>query len=186
MEEQKDLDDLKKLMAEQQAKPASTMAEMEIKATTLQEKLDKKSELSKSNAKAGVKKVALEYKVVELDLNIKPPPGFKFGEPDEKTTAFPTNKRGFNSAQVKNAFGNASKGGGIQFSAFGQPDPTSKEFEDQAVRQDMKNEAKKRFSDFEKATLKELGEDGWTLRSTVRGSHDIADSKLLYYFSRPL
>ena len=48
--------------------------------------------------------------------------------------------------QVKNAFGNASKGGGIQFSAFGQPDPTSKEFEDQAVTQDMKNEAKKRFS----------------------------------------
>ena len=146
MEEQKDLDDLKKLMAEQQAKPASTMAEMEIKATTLQEKLDKKPELFKSNAKAGVKKVALEYKVVELDLNIKPPNGFKFGEPDEKTTAFPTNKRGFNSAQVKNAFGNASKGGGIQFSAFGQPDPTSKEFEDQAVTQDMKNEAKKRFS----------------------------------------
>ena len=103
MEEQKDLDDLKKLMAEQQAKPASTMAEMEIKATTLQEKLDKKSELFKSNAKAGVKKVALEYKVVELDLNIKPPPGFKFVEPDEKTTAFPTNTRGFNSAQVKNA-----------------------------------------------------------------------------------
>ena len=63
MEEQKDLDDPKKLMAEQQAKPASTMAEMEIKATTLQEKLDKKSELSKSNTKAGVKKVALEYKV---------------------------------------------------------------------------------------------------------------------------
>ena len=78
MEEQKELDDLKKLMTEQQSKLANTMAEMELKASTLQEKLDKKSELSKSNAKAGVKKVALEYKVVELDMNLKIPPGFKF------------------------------------------------------------------------------------------------------------
>jgi hypothetical protein len=50
MEEQKELDELKRLMTEQQSKLANTMAEMELKASTLQEKLDKKSELSKSNA----------------------------------------------------------------------------------------------------------------------------------------
>jgi hypothetical protein len=44
MEEQKELDELKRLMTEQQSKLANTMAEMELKASTLQEKLDKKSE----------------------------------------------------------------------------------------------------------------------------------------------
>jgi len=41
------------------------MSEMELKAAALQEKLDRKSELSKSNAKAGIKKIALEHKVVD-------------------------------------------------------------------------------------------------------------------------
>jgi len=72
------------------------MAEMELKASTLQEKLDKKSELSKSNAKAGVRKVALEYKVVDLDMSIKPPPGFNFGE---------QRRTGYKKAFVKASFG---------------------------------------------------------------------------------
>jgi hypothetical protein len=40
-----------------------------------------KSKLSQSNAKAGVRKVALEYKVMELDMSMKPPLGFDFGKP---------------------------------------------------------------------------------------------------------
>ena len=41
------------------------MSAMELKAAALQEKLDRKSELIQSNAKAGIKKIALEHKVVD-------------------------------------------------------------------------------------------------------------------------
>ena len=66
------------------------------------------------------------------------------------------------------------------------PDPTSKAFEEQAVKKDMKEEAQKRLREFEKTTLKELGEDGWTLRS-VNEVNIIPDmTTFMYYFSRPL
>ena len=70
------------------------------------------------------------------------------------------------------------------------PDVTSKAFEDKAVMKDMKVEARKQLREFETTTLKELGEDGWTLRSI--GSIVIPDSLSageytnVYYFSRPL
>ena len=183
MEEQKELDELKRLMTEQQSKLANTMAEMEMKASTLQEKLDKKSELSKSNAKAGVKKVALEYKVVELDMSLKVPPGFKFGE-QQTTTAF---TKAFGSAS---AFGGAAPNARPEPPLKGFPDPTSKEFEDQAVKKDMKQEARKQLREFETTTLKELGEDGWTLRSigsiVIPGSVLAGEYTHCYYFSRPL
>jgi hypothetical protein len=45
------------------------------------------------------------------------------------------------------------------------PDITSKEYEDQAILKDMKLEARKQLREIETTTLKELGEEGWTLRS---------------------
>ena len=182
MEEQKELDELKRLMTEQQSKLANTMAEMELKASTLQEKLDKKSELSKSNAKAGVKKVALEYKVVDLDMSVKPPPGFKFGE-QQTNTSFKF------SEQQTGAFGGGKPKEPIRFGVGGKvvfPDVTSKEFEDQAVMKDMKSEARKRLREFETTTLKELGEDGWTLRSVNEVYIEPDMTTYVYYFSRPL
>jgi len=65
------------------------MSAMELKAAALQEKLDRKSELIQSNAKAGITKIAIEYMVVELDMSLKPPPGFKFGVPHPKQPAPP-------------------------------------------------------------------------------------------------
>ena len=68
MDEQRELDELTRTMTEQQTKLAETMEEMKSKASTLQEKLDRKAELSKTNAELGIKRVALEYKVVELQI----------------------------------------------------------------------------------------------------------------------
>ena len=173
MEEQKELDELKRLMTEQQSKLANTMAEMEMKASTLQEKLDKKSELSKSNAKAGVKKVALEYKVVHLDMSVKPPTGFKFNFGEQQKTA--------GMGRAPHTFGRGFSEPSVEF-----PDPTSKAFEEQAVKKDMKQEAQKRLREFEKTTLKELGEDGWTLRSVNEVYIEPDMTTFVYYFSRPL
>lgn len=41
------------------------LEELKVKASALEEKLAKKAELSSANAEAGVKKIALEYKIVE-------------------------------------------------------------------------------------------------------------------------
>ena len=84
MEEQNELNDLKKLMERQQKTLTETMSAMELKATALQEKLDKKAKLSSANAEAGVKKIAIEYKVVELKIEHELPPGF--GEPKSTST----------------------------------------------------------------------------------------------------
>jgi len=178
MEEQKDLDDLKKLMAEQQAKLASTMAEMEIKATTLQEKLDKKSELSKSNAKAGVKKVALEYKIVELEVKWPKPPPYTFGKPD------PAKQYTFGKPDPAKQFPGASSTNPELFTH-----PTSKKSEaEKAWAKDIKSEYCKQLLKFETTTLKELGEDGWTLRSVLEVCLEefMTGSTYMYHFSRPL
>ena len=66
MDEQRELDELTRTVTEQQTKLAETMEEMKLKAARLQEKLDRKVELSKTNAELGIKRVALEYEVVEL------------------------------------------------------------------------------------------------------------------------
>ena len=70
MDEQRELDELTRTVTEQQTKLAETMEEMKSKAARLQEKLDRKAELSKTNAELGIKRVALEYKVVELSTQM--------------------------------------------------------------------------------------------------------------------
>ena len=70
MDEQRELDELTRTVTEQQTKLAETMEEMKSKAARLQEKLDWKAELSKTNAELGIKRVALEYKVVELSTQM--------------------------------------------------------------------------------------------------------------------
>ena len=94
------------------------LEELKLKASALEEKLAKKAELSSANADAGVKKIALEYKIVEQFI--------------------PMSLNG--------------------------------------VRE------------FEETKLKELGEEGWTLRSIAREgtAHVGAGYTNLYYFSRPL
>ena len=94
------------------------LEELKLKASALEEKLAKKAELSSANADAGVKKIALEYKIVEQFI--------------------PMSLNG--------------------------------------VRE------------FEETKLKELGEEGWTLRSCawagwISGGGGYTN---LYYFSRPL
>ena len=69
MDEQQQLNELKRKMVD-------TMSETELKASELQQKLNKKMELSKSNAEMGIKRVALEYKVVELEIDLPYPPEF--------------------------------------------------------------------------------------------------------------
>ena len=70
MDEQQQLNELKRKMVD-------TMSEMEFKASELQQKLNKKMELSKSNAEMGIKRVALEYRVEELEIDLPYPPDFE-------------------------------------------------------------------------------------------------------------
>jgi hypothetical protein len=189
MEEQKELDELKRLMTEQQSKLANTMAEMELKASTLQEKLDKKSELSKSNAKAGVKKVALEYKVVEHEVDLPYPPEFDpYPESDDDEDENPQHPRKhLQTPQYKEALEQASR-----------ERLKVRLNEARRVLKNIKLEALRQCREFETTKLKELGEDGWTLQSIEQiqfpdlGVYE--GDKLqknesytkLYYFSRPL
>ena len=75
MDEQEQLNELQRKMAD-------TMSQMELKASELQQKLNKKMELSKSNAEMGIKRVALEYKVEELYFKLLYPPGY---DPDPES-----------------------------------------------------------------------------------------------------
>ena len=52
------------------------LSEMELKTSEVQEKLSEKMELSKLNADIGIKRIALEYKVEELNMKLLYPPGF--------------------------------------------------------------------------------------------------------------
>ncbi len=166
MEEQNELNDLKKLMERQQKTLTETMSAMELKATALQEKLDRRAELSSANAEAGVKKIALEYKVVELKIEDVPlPPGF--GEP--KATSTPSfGSFAPNVDPLKNKDEGADK---------------------QAIIKECEEKVLQKYREFEQTKLKELGEEGWTLRShsLVFGSRFTPKyDTYLYYFSRPL
>ena len=170
MEEQNELNDLKKLMERQQKTLTETMSAMELKATALQEKLDKKAVLSSANAEAGVKKIALEYKVVELKIDYKLPSGFNYGFPkDEEPHS--TSSFGFKPVPKEDPY-KAFK--------FTVPD-------DKAVNKECEEETLKKHREFEETKLKELGEEGWTLRSIVPVMLPIPTGYTnLYYFSRPL
>jgi hypothetical protein len=196
MDEQRELEELKRLMTEQQSKLANTMAEMELKASTLQEKFDKKSELSKSNAEAGVKKVALEYKVVEFEVDLPYPPGFDpYPETDDEDLL---------ARRHRLMSGRSSPQGQVAQEAQEAQEQARVERlkarlnEARRVLKNIKLEAVRQCRVFEMTKLKELGEDGWTLQSidhlqfTDIGVYE--GDKLqknesitkLYYFSRPL
>ena len=162
-DEQNELNDLKKLMERQQAT-----------LTALQEKLDKKAKLSSANAEAGVKKIAIEYKVVELKIEHELPPGF--GEP--KATSAPT----FGSFTTKVDPLKNKDEGAFKFRA-------SQPADDQAIIKECEEKVLQKYREFEQTKLKELGEEGWTLRShsQVFGSRFTPKyDTYLYYFSRPL
>jgi len=184
MEEQNELNDLKQLMERQQKTLTETMSAMELKATALQEKLDKKAKLSSANAEAGVKKIAIEYKVVELKIEHELPPGF--GEP--KSTSTPsfgsfTTKEDPRKARQGDPSG-ARKGQKTGTSPFNFAVP-----DDQATIKECEEKARQQYREFEETKLKELGEEGWTLRSIgamFTPTEDEVNYTNLYYFSRPL
>ena len=176
MEEQNELNDLKQLMERQQKTLTETMSAMELKATALQEKLDRRAELSSTNAEAGVKKIALEYKVVELKIEHKLPPGF--GEPKPPPTPPPP----------------PSFGAGVRFtndpSIGHQPTAEADQPDNQAIIKECEEKARQRHREFEENQLKELGEEGWTLRSidaVLTPVTSITKSYTkLFIFSRPM
>jgi len=180
MEEQNELNDLKQLMERQQKTLTETMSAMELKATALQEKLDKKAKLSSANAEAGVKKIALEYKVVELKIEHELPPGF--GEP--KATSTPSFGSGsFTTKEDPRKARQGGRGGrGTSPFIFAVPD-------DKAIIKECEEKARQQYREFEETKLKELGEEGWTLRSIgamFTPTEDEVNYTNLYYFSRPL
>jgi hypothetical protein len=191
MDEQQQLNEL-------QQKMADTMSQMELKAAELQQKLNKKMELSKSNAEMGIKRVALEYKVVEFEVDLPYPPDFDpYPESDDDEDD-----------QQGRPMGRPH---GVD-SPFGRQPPQTQEAQEEArkerirermkeARKVMKNiklEALRQCRVFETTKLKELGEDGWTLQSIDQLQFPdlgvyVGDKLLknesytnLYYFSRPL
>ena len=183
MDEQQQLNELKRKMVD-------TMSEMELKASELQQKLNKKMELSKSNAEMGIKRVALEYKVEELEIDLPYPPDF---EPnlasdwdEDKNSHHP--RKHLQTPQYKEEQEQASR-----------ERLKVRLNEAQRVLKNMKLEALRQCREFQTTKLRELGEDGWTLQSVVKvdlpyhGVIDESDSLQmnesytnLYYFSRPL
>ena len=184
MDEQQQLNELKRKMVD-------TMSEMELKASELQQKLNKKMELSKSNAEMGIKRVALEYKVEELEIDLPYPPGYDpdpESDDDEDENSVHHPRRHFPTPQYKEELEQARRERlKVQLN------------EARRVLKNMKLEALRQCREFQTTKLKELGEDGWTLQSVVKvdlpdhGVFDERDSLQmnesytnLYYFSRPL
>ena len=183
MDEQNELNDLKQLMERQQKTLTETMSAMELKATALQEKLDRRAELSSANAEAGVKKIALEYKVVELEIDCKLPPGFELPKTPPSANLGKTFGFSVRSDEVGKGSVDPLKNKNEGAFKFAVPD-------DQAVMEEIKEKARQRHREFEENKLKELGEEGWTLRGvdaimTPVSSITKSYTKL-YYFSRPL
>ena len=179
MDEQQQLNELKRKMVD-------TMSEMELKAAELQQKLNKKMELSKSNAEMGIKRVALEYKVVELEVDLPYPPDFEpYSESDDDEDQQQTMKktvRGFDHIYTAQPPQRTRRGGPSSFGSVGAPSITPPEVEEaqlwarkerlkvrlneaRRVLKNIKLEALRQCREFETTKLKELGEDGWTLQS---------------------
>jgi hypothetical protein len=165
-------------LIELKRKMADTMSEMELQASELQQKLNKKLELSKSNAEMGIKRVALEYKVVELEVDLPYPsdhekdPFFTNLEVDDEDEAQELVRK----ERVKERMKEGRK-----------------------FMKNLRLEARRQCREFETTKLKELGEDGWTLQSIdgiylpdegvidERGWLQKSESFTnVYYFSRPL
>jgi hypothetical protein len=196
MDEQQQLNELKRKMVD-------TMSEMELKASELQQKLNKKMELSKSNAEMGIKRVALEYKVEELYFKLLYPPGYDpdpESDDDEDEPQKPQNRSEF--LQQHHARANLQTPQAQQ-AQEAREEARQERFnervrENRRVYQNMKVEALHKYREFETTKLKELGEDGWTLQSVTtlplhqtwlmmgEGHQDDESWTNLYYFSRPL
>ena len=183
MDEQQQLNELKRKMVD-------TMSEMELKASELQQKLNKKMELSKSNAEMGIKRVALEYRVEELEIDLPYPPGYDPNlESDDDEDENPQHpRRHLQTPQYKEEQEQASR-----------ERLKVRLNEAQRVLKNMKLEALRQCREFQTTKLRELGEDGWTLQSIVKVSlpdHGVIDERdslqknesytNLCYFSRPL
>ncbi len=149
MNEQEQLDALKRRMAE-------TMSAMEVEASELQQRLHRKLELSKTNEEMGISRIALEYKVEELEINIPYPHDFSLHPESSDDEDDQRLRPGRQSPQVQEA-----------------KDLARKErirghlIESQKVMKQMRLEALQKYREFELTRLKELGQEGWTLQSVV-------------------
>ena len=205
MDEQQQLNELKRKMVD-------TMSEMELKASELQQKLNKKMELSKSNAEMGIKRVALEYKVVELEVDLPYPsdhekdPYFTNLEVDDDEDENPNHRLNMRlnmriDAEWDRMSGRPSPQGQVAQEAQEQARLErlkARLNEHRRVLKNIKLEALRQCRVFEMTKLKELGEDGWTLQSIDQLQFPdlgvyVGDKLLknesytnLYYFSRPL
>ena len=202
MDEQQQLNELKRKMVD-------TMSEMELKASELQQKLNKKMELSKSNAEMGIKRVALEYKVVELEVDLPYPPDFEvtnWPESDDDEDENPNHRLNMRlnmriDAEWDRMSGRPSPQGQVAQEAQEQARLErlkARLNEHRRVLKNIKLEALRQCRVFETTKLKELGEDGWTLQSIDQLQFPdlgvyVGDKLLknesytnLYYFSRPL
>ena len=144
-------------------------------------------------------RICLEYKVVELEVDLPYPPDFEpYSESDDDEDD-----------QQGRPMGRPH---GVD-SPFGRQPPQTQEAQEEArqerlkarlnearrVLKNIKLEALRQCREFETTKLKELGEDGWTLQSIEPihfPDHGIIDERgslqknesytNLYYFSRPL
>ena len=193
MDEQQQLNELKRKMVD-------TMSETELKASELQQKLNKKMELSKSNAEMGIKRVALEYKVEELYFKLLYPPGY---DPDPESDDDEDDQQGRRPLGFRGSSRTLNPQPQAQQAQEAQEEARQERFnkrvrENRRVYQNMKVEALHKYREFETTKLKELGEDGWTLQSVTtlplhqtwlmmgEGHQDDESWTNLYYFSRPL
>jgi len=181
MNEQQQLDALKRRMAE-------TMSAMEVEALELQQRLHRKQELSKTNEEMGISRIALEYKVEELEINIPYPPDFSlYPESSDDEDDQSHIRRRHEPPQVQEAKELARK-----------ERIRGHLIESVKVMKQIRLEAFQKYREFEMTRLKELGQEGWTLRSVVEVAFPdpgvLEEDKLrkkegwtnLYYFSRPL
>ena len=138
----------------------------------------------------GIKRVALEYRVEELEIDLPYPPGYDPNlESDDDEDENPQHpRRHLQTPQYKEEQEQASR-----------ERLKVRLNEAQRVLKNMKLEALRQCREFQTTKLRELGEDGWTLQSVVKvdlpyhGVIDESDSLQmnesytnLYYFSRPL
>tara|TARA_Y100000746_G_scaffold123628_1_gene105822 strand:- start:207 stop:767 length:561 start_codon:yes stop_codon:yes gene_type:complete len=185
MDERKEFEELKRMLKEQGDQVAETMATMKVKASALEEKLAKRAELSSANAEAGAKKIALEYKVVELEIRHDFPPGMP-NETLQHQDFFSPNNEIYKEwlANVKAKFVR-NEGLGPEHTPF--PLVIATGVPHAAVIKECEGKPLKTYREFEETKLKELGEEGWTLRSIAReGISGGGGYTNLYYFSRPL
>jgi hypothetical protein len=153
----------------------------------------------KVDAEMGIKRVALEFKVEELEIEVSYPPEWNYSLDDDADIIHEwRNDRSSYSPEEQ----------GVKIDA-GRERAKVRLMDNRRVLKNMKLEALRQCRAFETTKLKELGEDGWTLQKVVKvdfpdiwkrpvplGGCWWGDSSArlqpelsytkLYYFSRPL